>query len=64
MPHQNGVVEQKNRIILNMSCCVANVTHLPSFLWAKFVNIAKNLMNFTPSRSNLGLIMSISHFDW
>jgi hypothetical protein len=55
MPHQNGVVEQKNKIILNMSCSLVSVAHLLGFLWAKFINIANFLLNITPSCSNLGI---------
>jgi hypothetical protein len=55
MPHQNGVAEQKNKIILNMSCSLVNATYLPSFLWAISKNIANFLMNITPFCSNLGL---------
>jgi hypothetical protein len=55
MSHQNGVTEQKNKTILNMSRSLTNVTHLPSFLWAKSINIAIFLVNITPSHSNLGL---------
>jgi len=56
MPHQNVVAKQKNKTILNMNCSLASATHLPSFLWAKFINIAIFLMKITFSHSNLGLI--------
>ena len=45
-PHQNGVAERKNRIIMGMARCMLD--NLPKFLWGEAVSIAIYILNRYP----------------
>ena len=44
-PHQNGVVERKNRTILNMARSMLKTKRLPKEFWAEVVDCAVYLSN-------------------
>ncbi|GKV53076.1 hypothetical protein SLEP1_g59622 [Rubroshorea leprosula] len=50
-PQQNGVVEQKNRTILNMVRSMLRSKNMPKELWAEAVACAVYLSNISPSKS-------------
>ena len=44
-PQQNGVVERKNRTVMEMTRCIMFEKKLPKFLWAEGVNTSVYLLN-------------------
>nr|GEY89548.1 copia-type polyprotein [Tanacetum cinerariifolium] len=50
-PQQNGVVERKNRTILNMVRSMLKTKKMPKEFWAEAVNCAVYLLNRCPSKS-------------
>nr|GEY21358.1 retrovirus-related Pol polyprotein from transposon TNT 1-94 [Tanacetum cinerariifolium] len=50
-PQQNGVVERKNRTILNMVRSTMKSKKMPKEFWAKAVDCAVYLLNWSPSKS-------------
>lgn len=50
-PEQNGVVERKNRIILDMGRCLLHHSRLSSGFWAEAVNTANYIRNRCPTKS-------------
>ncbi|KAK2989292.1 hypothetical protein RJ640_027329 [Escallonia rubra] len=50
-PQQNGVVERKNRSIMNMTRSMLKSKNLPKEFWAKAVDCAVYLSNRSPTRS-------------
>ncbi|GJW07799.1 retrovirus-related pol polyprotein from transposon TNT 1-94 [Tanacetum coccineum] len=50
-PKQNGVVERKNRTILNMVRSILKTKKMPKEFWAEAVNCAVYLLNRCPSKS-------------
>jgi hypothetical protein len=50
-PQQNGIVERKNRTILNMARSMLKSKNLPKEFWAEAVDCAVYLSNRCPSRS-------------
>ncbi|KAL0448353.1 UNVERIFIED_CONTAM: Retrovirus-related Pol polyprotein from transposon TNT 1-94 [Sesamum latifolium] len=49
MPQQNGVVERKNRTILNMARSMLKEKHIPKEFWAEAVSCAVYLSNRSPT---------------
>jgi len=47
-PEQNGVVERKNRIIIEAAKAMLHEQKLPNFLWGEVVNIALSVQKKTP----------------
>ncbi|KAL4025509.1 hypothetical protein IC575_013910 [Cucumis melo] len=50
-PQQNGVVERKNRTILNMARSMLKCKKMPKEFWAQAVECAVYLSNRSPTRS-------------
>ncbi|TYK04853.1 copia-type polyprotein [Cucumis melo var. makuwa] len=50
-PQQNGVVERKNRTILNMARSMLKCKKMPKEFWAQAVECAAYLSNCSPTRS-------------
>jgi hypothetical protein len=50
-PHQNGIVECKNRTILDKAKSMSLNNNVPPYLWTKAINTTTYLMNISPSRS-------------
>ena len=48
-PHQNGVVEQKNRTIMNMVCSIVSHKKLSNEYWAEVVGCSVYLLNRSPT---------------
>nr|GEX20160.1 copia-type polyprotein [Tanacetum cinerariifolium] len=51
-PQQNGVVERKNRTILNMVRSMLKTKKMPKEFWAEAVDCAVYLLNWCPSKSS------------
>ncbi|KAK0585817.1 hypothetical protein LWI29_034389 [Acer saccharum] len=49
-PQQNGVVERKNRHLLEMARSIMFTTNVPKYFWGKAVLTATYLINRMPSR--------------
>lgn len=45
IPQQNGVVEKKNRVIVEMARVMLNSQNLAKHFWAKAINIACYISN-------------------
>ncbi len=58
-PHQNGIIEQKNKTILEEVINMAMESYFPTYLWIEVVNTATYLTNRNPACSNGGL--SLKH---
>ncbi|GKV01270.1 hypothetical protein SLEP1_g13835 [Rubroshorea leprosula] len=54
-PQQNGVVERKNRTILNMVRSMLRSKNMPKEFWAEAVACAVYLSNISPSKSVQGM---------
>jgi transposase InsO family protein len=50
-PQQNGVVERKNRTLMEMTRCLLHDKGLPKNLWAKDANITVFLLNKLPTKA-------------
>jgi transposase InsO family protein len=50
-PQQNGVVEQKNRSLKEMTSCMLHAKSLPQRLWAEELNYATYIQRRSPHRS-------------
>ena len=50
-PQQNGVVERKNRTIMEMARCLLHDKGLPKKFWAEAVNTAVFLLNRLPTKA-------------
>ncbi|RDX88499.1 hypothetical protein CR513_29897, partial [Mucuna pruriens] len=70
MPHQNGVAERKNRIVINMVCCMLSAKGVPKSFWTEAVNWTFYLLNrcpthavnnITPQEAWSGIKPSIKH---
>ena len=48
-PQQNGIVERKNRTLVEMARCMIQSKNLPLFLWAEAVNIASHVLKRSPT---------------
>ncbi|RDX82225.1 hypothetical protein CR513_37010, partial [Mucuna pruriens] len=59
-PQQNGVVERKNRTILNMTRYMLKAKSMPKKFWAKAVSFAVYLSNRSPTR-NVKIFGSIAY---
>ncbi|RDY01786.1 hypothetical protein CR513_14843, partial [Mucuna pruriens] len=53
-PQQNGVVERKNRTILNMARCMLKAKSMPKEFWAEVVSCTVYLSNRSPTRNVKG----------
>lgn len=51
-PHHNGMVERRNRTILNMTRCMLKAMKVPQDFWAEAVRHAVYLLNRLPSNGN------------
>ena len=54
-PHQNGVSEWKNWILLEKARSMFLEARTPNFLWAEAVNTANYLTNRSSTRANSGV---------
>jgi hypothetical protein len=50
-PHQNGVVERKNKSLKEMTSCMWHARSLPSKLWVEALNCVAYIRNRAPHRS-------------
>ncbi|RVX01687.1 Retrovirus-related Pol polyprotein from transposon RE1 [Vitis vinifera] len=50
-PQQNGVVERKNRTIMEMTRCLLHEKELPKSFWAEAANTAVFLLNRLPTKA-------------
>ena len=50
-PQQNGIVERRNRTLLDMVRCMLIHSSLPEFLWGKALKTAAYILNQVPSKS-------------
>jgi transposase InsO family protein len=55
-PQQNGVLEKKNRTLIERARSLALECNLPPFLWIEAVATANLLVNHSPTRANHGTI--------
>ena len=55
-PEQNGVLERKNRTILNRARSMVHQVDTPARLWAEILSTASSLINASPTTSNYGII--------
>ncbi|RDX88466.1 hypothetical protein CR513_29937, partial [Mucuna pruriens] len=53
-PQQNGVVERKNRTILNMARCMLKAKSMPKEFWAETISCAVYLSNHSPTKNVKG----------
>eukprot|EP01018_Ginkgo_biloba_P013209 Gb_00777 [translate_table: standard] len=54
-PQQNGVVERKNRTVMEMARCIRNSKNLAKEFWAKEVNKTVYLRNKSPTKVVYGI---------
>ena len=50
-PQQNGIVERKNRTIMEMTRSMMKVKHLPNEYWVEFVACAVYILNRSSTKS-------------
>ena len=50
-PQQNGVVERKNRTIMEMTRCLLHEKELPKSFWAEAANTTVFLLNRLPTKA-------------
>ena len=50
-PKQNGVVERRNRILMDMVRSMISITKLPQSLWGEALQTAMYILNRVPSKS-------------
>jgi len=50
-PQQNGVVERRNRTLMDMVRCMMTHSTLPDFLWGEALKTAAYILNQVPSKS-------------
>ncbi|KAI5317658.1 hypothetical protein L3X38_037365 [Prunus dulcis] len=50
-PQQNGVLERKNRTVVEMAKAMLHEKNMPYFLWAKAVHTAVYLLNRSPTKA-------------
>lgn len=55
-PQQDGIVECKNRHLLEVACAIMFSMHVPKYLWGEVVLIATYLINRMSSK-----VLSILH---
>ncbi|KAJ0591376.1 putative RNA-directed DNA polymerase [Helianthus annuus] len=53
-PQQNGVVERRNRTLVEMTRCIMKARGVPNYLWGEAVRHASYLINRTPTRALVG----------
>ena len=53
-PQQNGIVEQKNRVIQEMACVMLNNKKMPKSFWGEAVNTACHTLNRVYFRPEFG----------
>jgi hypothetical protein len=54
-PQQNGVLEHRNRTIIERACSLVHEASLPAYLWPEVVETTNHLVNLNPTRANLGI---------
>ncbi len=54
-PQQNGVVERKNKHIVEIACAMLSEKNLANYFWAEVVIIAVYIMNRTPTAAVHGM---------
>jgi len=52
LPQQNGVVEKKNRTILNMARCMMKARSMPKEFWTEVVSCTVYLSNCLPKKKH------------
>ena len=72
-PQQNGVVERKNRTIMEMARCMMHEKGLPKTFWAEAANTVVFVLNRLPTKAVQGktpfevcvlLIFGYQSIDW
>ena len=54
-PQQNGVVERRNKSIIERARSMGIISKCPRFLWTELVNTTNILVNLSPTRANKGI---------
>nr|GEX79848.1 zinc finger, CCHC-type [Tanacetum cinerariifolium] len=54
-PQQNGIVERRNRTLLEMTRCIMKAKGVPNYFWGETVRHATNIINRTPTRALVGV---------
>ncbi len=54
-PQQNGIVERKNRHIVEITCAMLNEKNLPKYFWAIVIATTIYIMNQTPTAAVHGM---------
>jgi hypothetical protein len=54
-PQQNGVVERRNRTVVEMARCLLKSKGVPGRFWGEAVSIAVHILNRVPTRSLQGI---------
>ncbi|KAJ9565988.1 hypothetical protein OSB04_001954 [Centaurea solstitialis] len=54
-PQQNGIVERRNRTLLEMTRCLMKAKGVPNYLWGEAVRHATFIINRTPTRALVGV---------
>ena len=63
-PQQNGVVERKNRTIMEMTRCLLHEKDLPKEFWAEAANTTVFLLNRLPSKALPGKTSFEAWYDF
>ncbi|KAI3501786.1 hypothetical protein L1887_29807 [Cichorium endivia] len=62
-PQQNGIVERRNRTLLEMTRCLMKAKGVPNFLWGEAVRHATFIINRTPTRALVGVTPYEKFYD-
>jgi hypothetical protein len=62
VPQQNGIVEHKNRTLVEMARTMLDEHRTPRYFWTKAINTACNILNQIFVRSLLNLTLIELHF--
>ncbi|KAJ9554040.1 hypothetical protein OSB04_018085 [Centaurea solstitialis] len=54
-PQQNGIVERRNRTLLEMTRCLMKARSVPNYFWGEAVRHATFIINRTPTRALVGV---------
>jgi hypothetical protein len=56
-PKQNGVVEHKNRTLVESARCMISFVKLPNSFWVKVVSTTNYIQNRVPTSALVGIII-------
>ena len=54
-PQQNGIVERRNRTLLEMTRCLMKARGVPNHFWGEAIRHATYIINRTPTRALIGV---------